>query len=126
MKQNGRILFVKHKSLFGNGHFWCPPGGGLNLGESLADGLCREFLEETGLTIIVGKLLKINEFIKEPIHSIEFFYEVESTGGNLKMGHDPELEQQLIVDLEWLSLAEIEKKQAGEIHDFFKTELDFE
>ncbi len=40
------------------------PGGGLEFGEGLADGLKREFREELNLKIEVGDLFYVNEFLQ--------------------------------------------------------------
>ncbi|MFC5185741.1 NUDIX hydrolase [Actinomadura harenae] len=47
MDDLGRALLVQRRD---NGH-WEPPGGVLELEESVPDGLRREVLEETGLTV---------------------------------------------------------------------------
>jgi 8-oxo-dGTP diphosphatase len=43
----GRFLVIRRHD---NGH-WEPPGGVLELGESIEEGLIREVAEETGLTV---------------------------------------------------------------------------
>ncbi|WCC80445.1 NUDIX domain-containing protein [Cutibacterium equinum] len=59
---------------------WALPGGGLEFGETLIDGLKREFDEEFGLLIIVGERLHVleNFFTHKGVghHSIEFYYRV--------------------------------------------------
>ena len=47
VRDDGRILAIRRRD---NGH-WEPPGGVLELGESIEDGLRREVREETGLEI---------------------------------------------------------------------------
>jgi 8-oxo-dGTP diphosphatase len=85
-----------------------PPGGGVELGESLEEALHREISEETALQIEKKQLLWFHEFIEEPYHAIEFYFRCEVTGGNLRKGTDPELEvdQQMLLDLAFIPLNE--------------------
>ena len=60
------------------------PGGGLEFGEGTRDGLAREFIEETGITVTVGAHLYTTDFFqisafnkKDQIISI--YYVVHST-----------------------------------------------
>jgi ADP-ribose pyrophosphatase YjhB (NUDIX family) len=67
----------------------------------------REFLEETGLSITVGPLRFVTEFIHPPLHAIELFYEVTVSGGTLLTGSDPELPS-TIREVRFLSTSEID------------------
>lgn len=52
VRGDGRILVIRRDD---NGH-WEAPGGVLELDESFEDGVQREVLEETGLTVTVERL----------------------------------------------------------------------
>jgi ADP-ribose pyrophosphatase YjhB (NUDIX family) len=57
--------------------YWCTPGGGLDIGESILDGLSREIIEETGIKPVIGKLLLIQQFIDpKGREQLELFFEV--------------------------------------------------
>lgn len=107
--QEEKLLLVRHQSTIRNSVFWAPPGGGLSYGEKITDCLIREFKEETGFEIAVNRFLFINEFMQPPLHALEYFFEVNITGGSLATGTDPEVEagSQLIETVEFLSLAEV-------------------
>jgi ADP-ribose pyrophosphatase YjhB (NUDIX family) len=120
--ENDQVLMIGHRAILGENTFWSPPGGGVEVGEMAKDALKREFLEETGLEISVGKLLLMNEFVKLPLHGIELFFVVKRVGGELILGHDPEMDlsQQLIQKIEWLSLDKIKSLNLSEIHHFWQ------
>ncbi len=57
-----RALLIKRGSepLLGQ---WSIPGGSLELGETLVEGVARELLEETGIEVKVGAMIEIFERI---------------------------------------------------------------
>lgn len=76
---DGKLLAVKHKTNKGiEAEYWSIPGGGLDLGESLHDGLIREMIEETGITPKIGKLLFIQQYAENQREFLEFFYLLEN------------------------------------------------
>lgn len=115
--QGDRLLLVNHKMLR-QGDFWTPPGGGVEVGESLEEALKREYREETGLFVDAPQFRFGCEFIQPPLHAIELFFEVTQTGGELKAGHDPEL--QLIADAKFMTPAEIQRLPAVALHGIFR------
>lgn len=59
--------------------FWATPGGHLEVGESLTDGLRREMVEETGVEPIIGPLLFTQQFRNNDDAYIEFFYHITNS-----------------------------------------------
>jgi 8-oxo-dGTP diphosphatase len=117
--EDNKILLVNHKGLTNTGNFWAPPGGGMHFGESATENLEREFLEETGLKIKVGKFLFINEYISKPLHAIEIFFQVQRLSGILAHGNDPELGEQIIKEVKFKSLPQIKSYSTHEVHSLF-------
>jgi 8-oxo-dGTP diphosphatase len=105
------ILLVQLRSPVNDALIWMPPGGGLQFGETMKEGLQREFLEETGLEIEVGELAFINELVEPPFHAVECYFFVQRTGGALLMGADPELpdDEQLLKDLQWVPVDKLDR-----------------
>jgi ADP-ribose pyrophosphatase YjhB (NUDIX family) len=66
----GRVLLVKRGREPLKGH-WSLPGGLLELGESLQEGVIREINEETGLTV-------------EPLQLIELLDRIHRDGGRIR------------------------------------------
>ena len=58
--------------------YWCTPGGGLDAGESLHDGLHREMIEETGIIPKIGNLLFVQQFHDGTKEQLEFFFHIEN------------------------------------------------
>jgi 8-oxo-dGTP diphosphatase len=56
--------------------FWCLPGGKLEPGESLAAGVEREMIEETGVKPVIGNLLYVQQFTDGEHEFLEFFFHV--------------------------------------------------
>jgi len=60
--RQGEVLIVRRANPPLQGE-WSIPGGALDLGEKLRDGVAREVLEETGLDVEVGPVLDVFDSI---------------------------------------------------------------
>jgi ADP-ribose pyrophosphatase YjhB (NUDIX family) len=76
--KEGQIFAQVLKKPTGESTFWCTPGGGLELGESLHEGLNREIIEETGVTPEIGKLLFIQQFNDDQGEQLELFFHIKN------------------------------------------------
>jgi 8-oxo-dGTP diphosphatase len=90
----GRALLIKRGSEPLRGQ-WSIPGGSLELGETLVEGVARELLEETGLVVEVGEMIEIFEriFLEEPekrpkYHFVIVDYLCSRVTGEAKAGGD--------------------------------------
>ncbi len=111
----GQVLLMKVQEPVSRRHFWIAPGGGIDRGESVEAGLCRELVEETGLSgVEVGPLLwtRTHEFVwdGEAIFQREEFYLVETALFEPTMEHNPEVgERSAFQAFRWWSVAEMRK-----------------
>lgn len=125
--ENNKLLLLNHRGIGEKGSLWAPPGGGLEFGESIENGLIREFKEETGLDITVKNFLFVNELLIHPLHAIELFFMVEPIGGKLNIGTDPEMSptKQIIAELKYWSIEDINKEDPLLFHAILRHKNSF-
>jgi ADP-ribose pyrophosphatase YjhB (NUDIX family) len=76
------------------------PGGGVEFGESPADAVVREFLEETGMSVvvkeIVGAFSRVSKFVSDTgtqlveLHHMGFLYQVAQAEPGSPLKTDPD------------------------------------
>lgn len=74
---DGRVLLLRHR-LWPVGRQWGFPTGYANKGERHEGTIVREVREETGLTVKVGRLLRVRSGFR---YRIEIYYEAALVGG---------------------------------------------
>jgi 8-oxo-dGTP diphosphatase len=86
------ILLVKEKSNHPNDelYLWIPPGGGVEGAESLEECVKRETLEETGLSVELGDIAYVRDFLEPGYHHCEIFFLATSYSGSVITGTNPE------------------------------------
>jgi ADP-ribose pyrophosphatase YjhB (NUDIX family) len=91
------------------------PGGGININETVEEGLMREFWEETGLKIRIGKVFYINTSFFKPSSRNEFwnsiliYYLCYKKSGKLNINNADEEEKKYIGLPEWVDIKDIKK-----------------
>jgi len=92
------------------------PGGGLEFGEGLIDGLKREYIEELGVEIEVKELFYVNDFLQISAFNknqqlISFYYKVEISDYSLfeiqKTGHPSDYDGGI---QRWIPLSDISEE----------------
>ncbi len=112
--RDGKILLQKPKN-----DDYAIIGGHVQTFETTAETLMREFKEETGADITVGRLLAVGEIFfnwKKPCHQISLYYEVtlkdesQITLDGVFSGFDDFGNTRIDLDFCWIPLDELEGK----------------
>ena len=117
----GALLLAAHRGLLPhNAPFWSPPGGGWQFGESIRDCLRREFREETGLDVQVGRFLHLHEFRRQALQALELFFVVQAVDPTAapRLGIDPEhpADAQLLTELAYLTPRQLVAMPVAQVH----------
>jgi 8-oxo-dGTP diphosphatase len=125
--REGKMLLAAHRGLLPEqAPFWSPPGGGWQFGESMKEALIREFREETGLAVRVGRFLHLHEFRQGQLQALELFFEVLAENDHApQLGHDPEHgpDAQLLTQLQWFSPRELQQQPLVQVHPVLRLVL---
>jgi len=91
----------KAKSKLGGAGTWTMPGGGLEFGETLAEGAAREVLEETGLVVVPSslRLISVADDIISQGHFVTVGFLCEEIFGEPQV-----MEPDVITVWEWFAL----------------------
>ena len=103
--RDGRALLIKRGSAPLKDQ-WSIPGGTLELGESIQEGVRRELLEETGIEVRVGELIEVFDRIfrdadgKIQYHFVIVDYLCEAISGEARAASD-------VTDVAWVNEADL-------------------
>lgn len=76
---DGKLLVTKFRQDDdGESKHWGTFGGGLDIGESITEGLYREMIEETGIAPEIGNLLFIQQFDDDKKEYLELFFHIKN------------------------------------------------
>lgn len=125
--QEGKLLLTSHRGLLpDDAPFWSPPGGGWQFGETIQDCLRREFQEETGLTVTVGRFLHLHEYQSAELQALELFFEVTVEASDRaavpQLGLDPEhtADAQLLTELAFVAPQQLLRLPAAQVHPMLR------
>lgn len=104
--KDDKILMVNHKRT-NRYDFWVAPGGGVQGTESLSEAVIREVKEETGLKVLVNRLLYIEEMYNPEMRAVKFWYQCDYLGGELDCTAQ-EAVSEYIVNTKFLERSELE------------------
>jgi 8-oxo-dGTP diphosphatase len=88
----GRILLCRISEDIAHRGRWTLPGGGIEFGETPEVAAVREFAEETGLTVELGRVLTTFSYVVSesvsfggrPLHWVSIVYRGRVTGGSMR------------------------------------------
>jgi ADP-ribose pyrophosphatase YjhB (NUDIX family) len=103
--RDGRVLLMRRARAPLQGE-WSIPGGALDVGESIAEGVRREVAEETGVDVrVLGPIGTFERIIRDASGKVQYHYVIldylcEAIGGEVRAGSDA-------VDAAWVAEGEV-------------------
>lgn len=84
---DGRVLLVRRAVIPRIG-YWAVPSGFVEYNEQPRQALAREIAEETGLQVVVGRILDVFPNADAAKPGVFLFFEARLAGGELRPGDD--------------------------------------
>ncbi len=104
---DGRVLLMRRAYAPLQGE-WSIPGGGLDVGETIAEGVRREVEEETGIHVrVLDQIETFERIVRNDSGRVQYHYVIldyfcEAIGGELRAGSDA-------TDVAWVEEGELPK-----------------
>lgn len=102
LDDDGRLLCVRRGREPAAG-LWSLPGGRIEFGETAAEAVAREVLEETGMQVEVGELAGYIDVIGSERHYLVMDFHARVVGGALAAGDDA-------ADAAWLTRSQLKAR----------------
>ncbi len=112
LNDQNELLVLKQKNPHTGFEWWTLPGGGMEAEESIIDTIVREVKEECHLNCRPIQLIYVSEHVDYTInthHLGMFFLTHIDNIEDLKVGYDPEVEEQYIKECLFISRNELKK-----------------
>jgi 8-oxo-dGTP diphosphatase len=81
--ENDHILLVRYGTAGNSGNFLVGPGGGVLSDEGTDQAVVREVREETGLAVIPGRILFVEDLLSKDYRSTKIWFLCKLNGGQL-------------------------------------------
>lgn len=127
IKDKDSIIMVSHNEK-DHGHLLLFPGGGIEKGESIFQAAEREVLEETHLLVEAKSIAYMREVAYKGEFGIEIYVLCDLRDGELKLGHDPEHDEnnQVLTGVERIPIVELNNHdwKPEELRDLLQADLE--
>jgi mutator protein MutT len=120
--KNDQILLVRHEKK--GKSYWLLPGGGVDFGETVEEALVREFKEEVGLTVQVGKMVLVHDSVPPDHHRqvLNLYFIVSTTDTEIKVTKDAVLQDAAFYPLSEFKGMTVNPDVKAEILEGLKTD----